>query len=224
MIPTTPALFTVTITPTDGRGAALGKMADAELVFTDAAGPLAGLKLVGFGVWTRRDGSANLTVPARQYTVNGERRSFALLRPAADPATLDTLKAAILAAYHRHQDGPDRATSPEPTPVTEAPDAAAMTLQPPPGAIRLIGQRPGEPAILQMFGPVAEPAPPVAVSAETLFPDVFTQRPAERMAEAVVSSPLVTIQPTPRHPDRRAALVPSLFAPGTAGADVLDLL
>ena len=57
-----------------------GKLADAELYFTD--GVLDGLKLIGFAVWERRSGSGrNVTFPARQYTVNGDRRSFALLRP-----------------------------------------------------------------------------------------------------------------------------------------------
>ena len=62
-----------------------GKLADAELHFTD--GVLDGLKLIGFAVWERRSGSGrNVTFPARQYSVNGERRSFALLRPIADAA------------------------------------------------------------------------------------------------------------------------------------------
>ena len=57
-----------------------GKLADAELHFTD--GVLDGLKLIGFSVWERRTGNGrNVTFPARQYSVNGERRSFALLRP-----------------------------------------------------------------------------------------------------------------------------------------------
>ena len=60
-----------------------GKLADAELHFTD--GVLDGLKLIGFSVWERRTGNGrNVTFPARQYSVNGERRSFALLRPVAD--------------------------------------------------------------------------------------------------------------------------------------------
>jgi hypothetical protein len=60
-----------------------GKLADAELHFTD--GSLAGLKLIGFGIWERRTGTGrNVTFPARQYSVNGERRSFALLRPAGE--------------------------------------------------------------------------------------------------------------------------------------------
>ena len=65
-----------------------GKLADAELHFTD--GVLDGLKLIGFAVWERRSGSGrNVTFPARQYAVNGERRSFALMRPIADTAYAD---------------------------------------------------------------------------------------------------------------------------------------
>ena len=58
-----------------------GKLADAEVIFEAEAGPLSGLKLIGFSVWERRSGGGrNVTFPARQYSVNGERRSFALLR------------------------------------------------------------------------------------------------------------------------------------------------
>lgn len=74
-----------------------GKIADAELHFT--AGPLAGLKLIGFGIWERRGGNGrNVTFPARQYSVNGERRSFALLRPLIDTEAQAALTARILAA------------------------------------------------------------------------------------------------------------------------------
>ena len=56
-----------------------GKLADAELHFT--GGELDGLKLIGFAVWARRDGTGqNVTFPARQFTANGQRRSFSLLR------------------------------------------------------------------------------------------------------------------------------------------------
>ena len=59
-----------------------GKLAEAELHFTE--GVLDGLKLIGFTVWERRTGNGrNVTFPARSYTVGGERRSFALLRPTA---------------------------------------------------------------------------------------------------------------------------------------------
>ena len=81
------------------KGSPPGKLADAELHFTE--GPLAGLKLIGFSVWERRTGSGrNVTFPARQYSVNGERRSFALLRPAASDASApDAVRDLILQAY-----------------------------------------------------------------------------------------------------------------------------
>ncbi len=75
-----------------------GKLADAELHFTE--GPLEGLKLIGFAVWERRTGNGrNVTFPARQYSVNGERRSFALLRPILDATAQETVRDLVLAAY-----------------------------------------------------------------------------------------------------------------------------
>jgi hypothetical protein len=81
-----------------------GKLADAELHFTE--GVLEGLKLIGFSVWERRTGSGrNVTFPARTYTVNGERRSFALLRPAAGDATAqDRVRELVLQAYAEHEE------------------------------------------------------------------------------------------------------------------------
>jgi hypothetical protein len=75
-----------------------GKLADAELHFTD--GVFEGLKLVGFAVWERRSGSGrNVTFPSRQYTVNGDRRSFALLRPVADATAQERIRDLVLEAY-----------------------------------------------------------------------------------------------------------------------------
>ncbi len=75
-----------------------GKLADAELHFTEGA--LEGLKLIGFGIWERRTGGGrNVTFPARQYTVNGERRSFSLLRPITDATAKDRIREVILEAY-----------------------------------------------------------------------------------------------------------------------------
>jgi hypothetical protein len=75
-----------------------GKLADAELHF--AAGPLEGLKLIGFGIWERKNGTGrNVTFPARSYAVNGERRSFALLRPITDTTAQNQLRDLILHAY-----------------------------------------------------------------------------------------------------------------------------
>jgi hypothetical protein len=76
-----------------------GKLADAELHFT--SGPLEGLKLLGFAVWERRGGGSgrNVTFPSRQYAVNGERRSFALLRPIDSAAAQDRVREMVLQAY-----------------------------------------------------------------------------------------------------------------------------
>lgn len=80
-----------------------GKLADAELHFTD--GPLDGLKLIGFAVWERRSGGGrNVTFPARQYSVNGERRSFALLRPIGDAASQNRIREVILEAYAEYEE------------------------------------------------------------------------------------------------------------------------
>ena len=80
------------------------KLADAEVVFEADAGPLSGMKLIGFAVWERRDGGRNVTFPARQYSVNGERRSFALLRPATgELSAQEAIRQCILDAYSRVQ-------------------------------------------------------------------------------------------------------------------------
>ncbi|MCC7126948.1 MAG: hypothetical protein IT178_19030 [Acidobacteria bacterium] len=87
----------IKITPND-KGNPAGKLADAELHFD--AGELDGMKLVGFAVWERRSGTGrNVTFPARAYSVNGERRSFALLRPLADGTSQDRVRDLILHAY-----------------------------------------------------------------------------------------------------------------------------
>jgi hypothetical protein len=87
----------IKITPNE-KGNPPGKLADAELHFTD--GSLEGLKLIGFSIWERRSGNGrNVTFPARQYVVNGERRSFALLRPVGDASAQDRIRDVILQAY-----------------------------------------------------------------------------------------------------------------------------
>ena len=89
--------MTVKITPND-KGNPAGKLADAEPHFTD--GPLEGLKLIGFSIWERRGGGGrNVTFPARQYAVNGERRSFALLRPIVDTTAQNKVRELVLDAY-----------------------------------------------------------------------------------------------------------------------------
>ena len=92
--------MTVKFLPND-KGTPAGKLADAELHFS--GGPLDGLKLIGFAVWERKGGGRNVTFPARQYSVNGERRSFALLRPISDSSRQEKLKDIILEAYKEHE-------------------------------------------------------------------------------------------------------------------------
>jgi hypothetical protein len=90
---------TIKITPND-RNNPPGKLAEAELHFDD--GPLDGLKLIGFSIWEQKRGGGggrNVTFPARQYNVNGERRSFALLRPIVDTTAQGKLRELILDAY-----------------------------------------------------------------------------------------------------------------------------
>ena len=92
----------VKIRPATGQNPP-GKLADAELYFTD--GVLDGLKLVGFAIWERRNGPGrNVTFPARSYQVNGERRSFALLRPITDTTAQDRMRDLILQAYVEHEE------------------------------------------------------------------------------------------------------------------------
>ena len=99
---TTPANLSVKIIAND-RGNPPGKLADAELHFSD--GVLAGLKLIGFSVWERRGATdRNVTFPARQYAVNGERRSFALLRPIVDTTAQNAVRDRILEAYAEYEE------------------------------------------------------------------------------------------------------------------------
>jgi hypothetical protein len=100
--------MTVKITPND-KWNPPGKLADAELHFSD--GELEGLKLIGFSIWERRTGTGrNVTFPARSYSVNGERRSFALLRPIVDTTAQEKLREIILNAYQEHEERAAMAT------------------------------------------------------------------------------------------------------------------
>ena len=92
------------------KGNPPGKLADAELHFTDGA--LDGLKLIGFGLWERRGGNGrNVTFPARQYAVNGERRSFALLPPIVDKDAQNRVRDLVLEAYAEYEETAAEAAS-----------------------------------------------------------------------------------------------------------------
>jgi hypothetical protein len=87
----------VKILPND-RGEPPTKLADAELLFEE--GPLIGLRLVGFSIWqSKRGKSRNVTVPSRTYYVLGEKRGYALLRPANEDGDVDVVKRLILESF-----------------------------------------------------------------------------------------------------------------------------
>ena len=107
----------------DEKGNPPGKLADAELHFHD--GVLAGLKLIGFAVWERRSGGGrNVTFPARQYSVNGERRSFALLRPIDDVAAQARIRDLIYRGLRRTRG--ERGLAREPTETGRPPGAPSL--------------------------------------------------------------------------------------------------
>ena len=92
------------------KGNPPGKLADAEVHFT--SGAFEGLKLIGFSVWEKKSGTGrNVTFPARQYSVNGERRSFSLLRPITDSTSQNRIRDLILEAYAEHETAVVEATA-----------------------------------------------------------------------------------------------------------------
>jgi hypothetical protein len=94
--------MTIKISPND-KGNPPGKLAEAELHFSE--GPLEGLKLIGFSVWERRGGNGrNVTFPSRSYVVNGDRRTFALLRPIVDSTAQGKLRELILEAFAEYEE------------------------------------------------------------------------------------------------------------------------
>lgn len=88
-----------------------------------------GAKLIGFAIWERRTGSGrNVTFPARQYSINGERRSFALLRPITDATATERIRDLVLdgyAAYEAAQENPARCTAALPWARKPCPNPAA---------------------------------------------------------------------------------------------------
>ena len=55
-----------------------------------------------------QDAGRNVTFPARQYSVNGERRSFALLRPITDVTAQERIRDLVLQAYAEHEESVSR--------------------------------------------------------------------------------------------------------------------
>jgi hypothetical protein len=82
------------------HGKPAGKLADAEIHFI--GDELDGLKLVGFAIWERRDGTGrSVTFPARQFVLHGDRRNFELLRAISNPKVLRHVRDLVLAAYEQ---------------------------------------------------------------------------------------------------------------------------
>lgn len=110
----------VKIIPNENKSAPSGKLADAEVHFSD--GDFAGMRLLGFAVWERRGGNGgrNVTFPARTYSVNGERRSFSLLRPVLDPNAQNRIRDRVLEAYAEFE-----AAAEVPAPAVTVPAVAA---------------------------------------------------------------------------------------------------
>jgi hypothetical protein len=84
-------------------GSPASKLAEAEVIFADDGSLLSGLKLVGFAIWEAREGP-NVTYPARPFVVNGERRSYALLRPVdrQELGAYGPLRRVVLQAYQAY--------------------------------------------------------------------------------------------------------------------------
>ena len=89
----------VKILPNDkNNNAPNGKLADVEVHFTDGA--MEGLRLLGFSVWEKKNGSGrSVTFPSRTYSVNGQRRNFSLLRAVSDLKAQDRMRDLVLQAY-----------------------------------------------------------------------------------------------------------------------------
>ena len=84
------------------QGKPAGKLADAEIHFN--GGELAGLKLVGFAIWERRDGTGRtVSFPSRPFIVHGDRKNFSLLRAINDPNAQNHVRSLLLHAYETQE-------------------------------------------------------------------------------------------------------------------------
>jgi hypothetical protein len=78
---------------------------EAELLFGADAGPLSGLKLVGFTLWRGPDGEVYVTLPSRAFGNGTERKYFDYLRSVEGSAeAVRSFKAWVLNAYRNQVD------------------------------------------------------------------------------------------------------------------------
>jgi len=73
---------------------------EAEVVFDEQAGPLTGMKLVGFSLWRSPEGEVYVTFPSRAFGAGNDRRYFEFLRSAdGAPGEVKRVKAWILEEF-----------------------------------------------------------------------------------------------------------------------------
>ena len=97
--------MTIEFRKTDLNDRPKGKLAEGTLKFDDISyGALGGCAITGFTLWEPTDGgeTPRVTLPARVYSINGERRRFDLVRPADPDSSTEPLRAAIAAAWLRN--------------------------------------------------------------------------------------------------------------------------
>ncbi len=76
---------------------------EAELIFGEEAGPLMGMKLVGFSLWRSPEGEVFVTFPSRAIGVGNDRRFFDYLRSAEGTAAdAKRVKEWILTEFRAH--------------------------------------------------------------------------------------------------------------------------
>jgi len=76
---------------------------DAELIF-DEAGPLEGMKLIGFTLWRSAEGELYVTFPSRSWGTGAERRFYDFLRSVeASSSTVARVKAWIVEQWNARQ-------------------------------------------------------------------------------------------------------------------------
>jgi len=83
---------------------------EAEVVFEAEAGPLAGMKLVGFSLWRSPEGEVYVTFPSRAFGAGNERRFFDFLRSVEGTAAdSKRVKAWILEQFRCSREAPEDA-------------------------------------------------------------------------------------------------------------------
>lgn len=204
--------YTIKIIPDETRRTT-NKLAEAELYMH--SGILAGLKLIGFAVWASRlkTERRNVTMPARQYTVNGERRSYAVLRPHTDTKASDGIRDAILSAYAHFEATNETEWPPAPAPA-EALDQLRAVAAKVAERIATAPARAAERAA--QIDTAATPAEPRPVRAYSLQGDRLTPI---NLAAAVPSLAAYLTQDTPA---RLTTPAPTFTPCAECGAPVRD--